>query len=206
MDLKNYIKIFLKNWIWFLVTVIIVLGASYGYKKYENSKPVNYEVFLLLNVTRSGIQVTDAYRYDDFYRLQADEKFADTVVSWLKTPRVVTDIYNETGKVSGDVSLKELSKIFKTKRLTSQTISVEFSSESAREAQDISEALTKMINNEAKDLNQYQKEDNWFKVVGDEPVIKEHKVKWNDILPIFIPLAIFLGIWVALIKHYLTRE
>jgi len=188
-----------------LVTVIVILGIGAGWKKYQDSKPISYEVSLLLNVTRSGSQTTDAYRYDDFYRLQADERFADTVVRWLENPRIVTNIYNETGKISGGIGLDELSKAFVVKRLSSQAISVSFNSESAREAQDISESMTKTINNEIKSLNQYQKEDNWFKIVGDEPVIKEFKVSWNSILPIFVALGIFLGIWVVLVRHYLKK-
>jgi uncharacterized protein involved in exopolysaccharide biosynthesis len=206
MELRNYLKIFLKNWIWFLVTVVIVLGIGVGYKQYKNSRPISFEVSLLLNVTRSGIQSTDAYRYDDFYRLQADERFADTIVRWLENPRIVTNIFNETGVISGGIDLGKLSKAFEAKRLSSQVIDVRYASNSAREAQDTSEALVKTINQEIKLLNQYQKEDSWFKVVGDEPVIKEYKVNWNSVLPIFIALGIFLGIWVVLIKHYLTRD
>ena len=206
MDLKNYIKIFAKNWVWLLVTVAIVLGIGIGYKKYQDSKPISYEVSLLLNVTRLGTQSTDAYRFDDFYRLQADERFADTVVRWLESPRIVSNIYNEIGKVSGDVSLKELSSAFKAKRLTSQVIEVDFKSESASSAQDTSVAVTRMLNEESKSLNQFQKEDSWFKVIGDEPVIKEYKVSWKNVLLVSIVLGIFLGFWVVLIKHYLTRE
>lgn len=167
---------------------------------------MSYQVALLLNVTRSGIQVTDSYRYDDFYRLQADERFADTVVRWLESPRIVTDIYNETGIASGGIGLKDLSRTFKVKRLSSQMIDVRFTSGSAREAQNISESLVKAVNDETKELNQYQKEDNWFKVIGDEPVIKEFKVSWKDVLPISIASGFFLGVWTVLIINYLKKK
>lgn len=206
MELKHYLMIFKKNIILFLIVVLIIVGLGIGYRFYKNSRPITYEASLLINVTRSGIQATDNYRYDDFYRLQADERFADTVVRWLESPRIVTNIYNETGKVSGDIKIKELANFFKAKRLSSQAINVNFSSNSAREAQDISEALVRVVNQEIKQLNQYQKEDNWFKIIGDEPVIKEKRVDWNDVLPISIASGFFLGIWFVLIKHYLTRE
>lgn len=206
MELRNFLKIFAKGWIWFMVPVFLTVGSGVAYKQYKNSRPVSYQIALLLNVTRSGIQVTDAYRYDDFYRLQADERFADTVVRWIESPRIVTDIYNETGIVSGGIDLKDLSHAFKTKRLSSQMIDVRFNAKSAREAQDISESLVKTINDESKQLNQYQKEDNWFKVIGDEPVIKEFKVRWKDVLPISIASGLFLGIWTVLIRHYLKKD
>jgi len=206
MDLKQYLKIFLKNRTWFLITIlcVVVVGAVYG--KYKESRPTSYQVSLLLNVTRSGTQTTDAYRFDDFYRLQADEKFADTVVKWLVNPRIVTDIFNENGMISGGIDLKKLSKFFKPKRLSSQTIEVNFTSNSAREAQDLSESTVKALNSEIKSLNQYQKEDNWFKIVGDEPVIKEYKVDWKNVFLVSLILGVFLGIWTVLIRHYLTRQ
>lgn len=206
MDLKNYLKIFLKNWFWFLAVIAIMIGAGLGFVQYKNSRPVTYQISLLLNVTRSGIQETQDYRYDDFYRLQADERFADTVVRWIGTPRIATDVFNENGMVSGDISIKELSGFFKAKRLSSQAIEVNFSAKSAREAQDISESLVKVINQEIKQLNQFQKEDSWFKIIGDEPVIKEYKADRRNILTIFSVLGIFLGIWAVMIKHYLTHE
>jgi len=206
MELRDYLKIFAKNLVWFSLTLFVILAAGAGYKHYRNSQPVSYQVSLLLNVTRSGIQSTENYRYDDFYRLQADERFADTVVRWIKTPRIVTNVYNETGMISGDIGIKELSGFFDAKRLSSQAIEVNFSANSAVEAQNLSENLIKAINSEIKNLNQFQKDENWFKVIGDEPVIKEYKVAWKSVLVISIILGIFLGIWVVLIKNYLTKE
>jgi capsular polysaccharide biosynthesis protein len=203
MELREYLKIFKNNLLLFLITVLVIIAIGVGYKEYQNYRPKTYQVSLLVNVTRTGIQSTDAYRYDDFYRLQADERFADTVVQWLKSPRVVTNIYNEVGKVSGNIDLKELSRFFTAKRLSSQVIEVDFSSGSAIDAQDTSVALVGALNQEAKLLNQSQKEDSWFKVVGDEPVIKEYKIQWRDVLPISIILGLFLGIWAVLLKHYL---
>ncbi|MFH0969105.1 MAG: hypothetical protein V1804_01220 [Patescibacteria group bacterium] len=206
MDLKNYLKIFWKNIFLFLITVFIIVGAGAGYKAYKNSKPIDYQVYLLINITRSGIQSTPDYRYDDFYRLQADERFADTVVRWLESPRIVTDIYTETGIPSGDIGIRDLSKIFKVKRVSSQTVELKFNTANVRLAQDISESVSKIINREAKKLNESQKEDNWFRVIGEEPVIKENKIPWKNVLSISAVIGIFLGIWTVLIKHYLTRE
>ncbi len=206
MELKNLIKIFRKNWTLFALTIFIVLAIGAGYKYFKDSRPITYDVSLLLNVTRENIQSTDNYRYDDFYRLQADERFADTVVRWLENPRIVSNIYNETGKVSGGIDLNQLSKVFKAKRMSSQMIDVRYAAQSASDAQEISLALTQVVNKEIKELNQSQKEDSWFKIIGDEPVIKESKIEWKNILLIFSALGIFLAIWTVLLKHYLSQE
>jgi capsular polysaccharide biosynthesis protein len=206
MDLKKYLKIFRENIFLFVIIILVFMGIGVGYRFYKASLPTVYDVSLLINVTRGGIQETQDYRFDEFYRLQADEKFADTVVRWLSSPRIVTDIYNETGIVSGDVSIKKLSKTFKAKRMSSQMIDVRFTAGNVRMAQDISESLVKSINQESKNLNQFQKEDNWFKIVGEEPVIKEQKTIFKEILIFFTALGVFFAIWIVLIKNYLTRE
>lgn len=206
MEFKSFIKIFVKNLVWFSIVILLALAIGAVYKQYKNSQPETYQVSLLLNVTRSGIQATDNYRYDDFYRLQADERFADTIVRWIGNPRIVTNVYNETGLISGGIDLKELSGFFDAKRLSSQAIEVNFTAKSAVEAQDLSVNLVKAINSEIKSLNQFQKEESWFKIIGDEPVIKEYKIAWKSVLIISIVLGVFLGIWAVLIKNYLTKE
>jgi capsular polysaccharide biosynthesis protein len=184
MELKQYFKIFGKNLVWFLIVLLLTVAIGAGYKHYKNSRPESYQVSLLLNITRNGIQTTDNYRYDNFYRLQADERFADTVVKWIKNPRIVTNVYNETGMISGGIDLDALSGFFNARRLSSQAIEVSFIAQSAVEAQNLSENLVKTLNSESKSLNQFQKEDSWFKIIGDEPVIKEYKITWKSVLQI----------------------
>jgi capsular polysaccharide biosynthesis protein len=110
MELKEYINIIKKELKLFIsITVIIILAAF----AYFYLRPVSYLASLTLNITRLGSQETPDFKYDDFYRLQADEKFAETLVQWLKDPRMVTDIFSSTGLDVQNKNLKELRKSLK---------------------------------------------------------------------------------------------
>jgi capsular polysaccharide biosynthesis protein len=200
MDLKEYIVIFKNNSKTFVITVFVFLLAGILFQLF---RPLSYKSSLTLNITRSGAQETADYKYDDFYRLQADEKFGDTVVRWLGSARIVTDVLNDSKITTSGVSIWRLSRFFKTQRLSSQLVQVTYFTGDAATAQNISKSILKIIASQTEELNQLQKEENWFKVLGDEPVVKENKFSWILALVASLALGIFFGIWAVFIRHYI---
>ncbi|OGI17075.1 MAG: hypothetical protein A3J63_03710 [Candidatus Moranbacteria bacterium RIFCSPHIGHO2_02_FULL_40_12b] len=195
MELKEYIAIFKKNFRIFLLTVgIVLIGGLVFYKL----TPLTYKIILDLNVTRTGIQETGDYQYDNFYRLQADERFADTVARWLGSPWIQEKIY------SGANAGSEQRKI-KAQRLSSQFIQVTFVLRDRSHAKNVSRSIVENINKQAEELNKYQKEKNWFTVLGNEPVVRENKIGLALAAVIFLALGIFIGIWVVFIKNYFNN-
>jgi uncharacterized protein involved in exopolysaccharide biosynthesis len=192
MELKEYIAVFKKHFGTFLLVIILVIAAAIIF---QLVRPLNYKASLTLNVTRGGSQKTEDYKYDEFYRLQADERFADTVVRWLGAPRITADIYEKAG-VGGDRRLK-------ARRLSSQIIEVIYIAPSVKSAQDLAGSIIEILNRETERLNKYQEDEAWFKILGSQPVIAENKFDWRKLVAISLLAGIFLGSWAALIKHYL---
>lgn len=203
MELKEYLTIFRKYFKLFITVAALFVVAGILFQLF---RPLNYKAVLNLNVTRIGFQETSDYRYDDFYRLQADEKFADTVVRWLGSPRMGIEIYNDSKIVSTGLSQGKLSKIFKAQRVSSQVVSVKYFSKTPDSARDLSKSIIKIVNREAENLNKFQKEEAWFTVMGGEPVIGENKWPWGVVILASLLLGIFVGVWTVLIKHYLSLE
>ncbi|MCX6765968.1 MAG: hypothetical protein NT136_03345 [Candidatus Moranbacteria bacterium] len=199
MELKEYIAIFKKYSRLFFIVVILAVVAGVSLELFQ---PLTYKSNLTLNVTRSGIQETPDYRFDDFYRLQADERFADTVVRWLGSPRVVTDIYNEAGIVSAGLSQRSLSRIFKAQRLSSQVIQVIFATSDSRIARNISNSIIKILNKKTEELNNLQKEESWFIIIGSDPVIRENKWAMEIVVLASLLAGAFLGMLAVLVKNY----
>jgi len=195
MELKEYLAIFRKNFGTFLLTVGFVLVGGLVFYKLT---PLTYKIFLDLNVTRTGLQETSDYQYDNFYRLQADERFADTVVRWLGSPWIQEKIYN--GANAGSEERK-----IKAQRLSSQFIQVTFVLRDRSQAKNISRSIVENINKQAEELNKYQKGKNWFTVLGNEPVARENKTGLALATIIFLALGIFMGIWVVFIKNYFNN-
>lgn len=200
MELKECVSIFKKHIKTFLVTVVLVLiGGLVLYLAW----PVNFKASLTLNVTRLGTQETDSYKYDDFYRLQADEKFSDTVVRWLGSPRIATNILNDAGITTSGMGVWKISGFFKAQRLSSQLIQVTYYAFNAPTAQKISNSVVKILDRQTEELNKFQREITWFKVLGSDPVIMENKLNLSYVMLLSLALGIFLGVWAVFIRHYL---
>ena len=192
MELKEYIIIFKKHFKLFLLVIVLAIAAGVIF---QIARPLTYKAFLTLNITREGSQETENYKYDEFYRLQADERFADTVVRWLESPRITADIYERAGVAD--------SKKFKARRLSSQMIGVIYITSNTKEAQDLAGSVIEILNQETKKLNEYQKNETWFKILGSEPVIIENEFNLWKLVLISLLTGIFLGGWAVLIRHYL---
>jgi hypothetical protein len=121
MELREFVNIFVdrkKLFFGVFLGFILVGLAMYRFQ------PGRYEAALLLNVSRTGYEKTDAYRYDQFYRLQADERFADTVVRWMAAPSVREEMISLGAPEPVVVTLS-------AKRLSSQMIDVRYSASSS---------------------------------------------------------------------------
>jgi len=200
MELKEYIRIIIKNINVFLAVIAAVVVAGFAIVFF---KPVSYTTSMLIDVTRSGTQDTADYKYDDFYRIQADEKFVQTIVQWISNPGIESDILSGAGSSASNLSLRQLSNSFRAQELSSQAISVTFSTPTRDQAQKIAASITNVITKNTAALNADQKEGGWFEIVAHYPVIVEDLYGPLLVLLVTLVLGIFLAFWVVLIIHYL---
>jgi capsular polysaccharide biosynthesis protein len=199
MELKEYFQILKKELKTFMVIIVIVFLSAGAYFIF---RPVIFDASLTLNITRSGTQNTDSYKYDDFYRMQADEKFAETIVEWLKSPRVEEDIYKDAGVNASDYSLKRLSTGIIAEQRSSQVVVANFSAFDQKKVQNIAYSVSKIISQNIKNLNNDQKENSWFEIISGDPVIRMREINPITIVAIFFG-GIFLAFFGVLFKHYL---
>ncbi|MDP2838099.1 MAG: hypothetical protein Q8O53_02380 [Candidatus Moranbacteria bacterium] len=203
MELRNLVLIFQKQWVFFLATVVAFIFVAWIWQK---EQAVTYQVTLLLNIGRSGVNETTNYTYDSFYRLQADERFADTVVRWLTTPRVVEDIYHEAGLNAKMLGFKDLSRVFTPGRLSSQMITVKYSGSNEKALTQLAAVTVTVLNRHTTTLNTGEKEKNWFVVIGSDPVIRDGRVGLNLALAVGLAVGLFIGFWLVLLRHYFADK
>jgi capsular polysaccharide biosynthesis protein len=200
MELKEYLNILKIHIKTFVLMVVLVVIAGIAYLIF---RPIIFNASLTLNITRNNTQTTADYKYDDFYRLQADEKFAETIVGWMKSPRTVSDIYADADISTDQFSLEKMEKIFHSEKLSSQIVSIKFSTNTPEKAKKISDSIGKIIARNIDSLNKNQKEESWFEVVAQNPVIVQNKVNFWLVILAALALGIFLGLWTVLIICYL---
>jgi len=161
--------------------------------------PIKYKVTTDLNVTRIGYQKnTDDYRYDEFYRLQADERFADTVVRWLGSARVKMDI----NSMLGTNSVEKL----KARRLSSQMIEVTFLIDETNCAEETVGVITKVLNKKTAELNKFQRDPNWFTLLANRPVVSEIKLPFGKLVAMLLPVGMFVAFWSLFVKYYWKKR
>jgi len=198
MELKEYIQIITKNIKIFLTVAAIVILAVFGYFFF---RPASYSTSFILNITRAGTQNTDNFKYDNFYRLQADEKFAETVVQWIKSPRVEENILKDAGIDTSNFSLKTLGKSIQAEKMSSQVVQISFLAPDLKTSRNIAQSVSRVVSENTQNLNKDQKDNAWFEVIPEDPITRIDKIGVLEIFVIFFS-AIFLAFWVALAKHY----
>lgn len=193
MELREFIGIFAKDRRVFFGIILgcVVLGMlAYRFQ------PDRYQATLSLNVTRGGAVATDGYRYDQFYRLQADERFADTVVRWIAAPDIRKDIDSEAGVKDGVIRNLE------GKRLSSQMIAVTYEARSGEVFGRYAKAIVTVINRESAALNEEAEAPDWFIVIAGDPAVGDARIG-------FVPLSLgslfaglFFAFWSVLVRRY----
>jgi uncharacterized protein involved in exopolysaccharide biosynthesis len=195
MELRDFLKIFYQErYLYLLVVALAFLGALW-FVTYERQ---TYKANLLLTIGRTEAAATTEYSYDNFYRLQADERFGDTIVRLLSTPRVTEDIFREV-----ELPVEQVG-YFTARRLSSQIVEVTFESENKDNLPALSQGVGTVLTRYTDDLNAeaIQKE-NWFKIIASEPVISDARTSKSLVFALALFAGVFIGFWLILLRYYL---
>ena len=188
MELRQFFDIFCihKKMFWGIIFVSVAVGILLFL-----IQPTVYKTSIMLNVTRDSVQDVNEYIYDDFYRLQADERFADTVVQWILSPYINTEVFGASGNNS-----------IIARRMSSQVIDVSYKTDTIEEGREYAQKLVSTVNIESQRLNQIQLKEGWFIVLGSNPVIVDATYPFYFILGIFSFIGFFIAFWMVMIIHY----
>jgi capsular polysaccharide biosynthesis protein len=203
MELREYYKI-LKNNIHVLVyTVLIfaVLAYIWSIRTAET-----YSSSLLLNVSRIENQSSADYRYDQFYRLQADDKFSETVSEWLKSPGVVQEIFKKADLNSDGKSIRQLRKTFQAEKMSPEIIEVRFSPKDSDEGKKMADAISFVISEKINDINAPTNDPNWFRIEPSNLITAKNFQDLRINLAISILIGLFAGSILAFLKNYISEE
>jgi len=202
MELKEYYKILRANIPVVIYTILLAIVAVYAWSV---KKSETYSTAFLLNISRTEVQSTAEYKYDQFYRLKADEKFAETIVSWLKSPGVAKDIFEKAGSVADQKTMRQLSKSFRAEKASSEIISVNFEARSEEEAKKIANAVSFVVSEKTKSMNSEARDPNWFAVEMSNLIIKKNTQDLRINLITAALLGFFVGTFLAFGKHYINE-
>lgn len=198
MELKEYIRIIKQNKALFLGAWLAVILVCLSWWK---TRPVSYDVAMSIEVARQGTQSGEAYQYDQYYRLEADSKFAETVVQWLKDPAIANAVLQQS-EVDSAKSLKKLAKTFRAEKLSSTYLQVRFSVNNPASGEKVSKALTEILKGKVTELNNNNANSTWFSLVFGKPIIAQAKISGWVVGLVAIIGGFGLAVLATLIRHY----
>lgn len=195
MTVKNNLK---------TITAVSVITALSAFI-FSSIQPLIYETSLSLLISKEGSQETTDFKYDGYYAFQTGEIFADSIQEWMKSPETVNEIYQEAGVSQNFRNIKSFGRKFTAKKMSPQYAEVKFKTETRNEAEKISSAIVKILNNKAKKIQENSKQEISFKVESGSPVILEARpdAPVNSILGLIS--GALLGIFIVFTKEYFKK-
>lgn len=173
---------------WVLVGLLVFLFS-----------PINYKTSLSVDVARVPSEAREDFDYDLYYFIQANDMFANTVISWIKDPVFIDKIFGDNGQ---GFYLKNNIKenFFIIKKDAPAHFVVEFKTEKVFESMNIYQALKSNLNKKIA-LTRRDQSREWFELIITGPVIEKQEFGYK-IMIIFTVLGLFFGFFGALITHY----
>jgi uncharacterized protein involved in exopolysaccharide biosynthesis len=202
MELRELINLFKKEKVLFgcILSGFLVIGLLW-----VALEPKRFESNILITIGRTEggqDQAVSDYQYDNYYRLQADERYGDTLVRLLATPQVTRDIFEGADLANATPA----GTFFEGRKLSSQIVEITFTDTDKSKLAPLGVSLTQVLNRYTSELqSQTDGQKNWFRIVASEPVITDARTSTAQVFGIALFFGLFIGFWAVLIKHYLSQ-
>jgi uncharacterized protein involved in exopolysaccharide biosynthesis len=198
MELKEFLKLFKKYKVTFFFILALFILGGFFWNSYQSQF---YLGSMAVNISRENYSVEkDQQQYDQFYRLQADEKFGDNIVNWVKDPGFINIIEKEFAKK--DDWSKVVGGVRATK-LSSSYVKIDFKTKDHQSAFLLGKILENKLKTKNQALNSDQ-ESGWFKLVIDEAYIAKNQFNIYRVFFISFILGVLIGFFGILMRYYLN--
>lgn len=198
MELREFIAIFTREKR--LIVGIMVAAFLVGFLSYRLQAQW-YTGTVLLSVTRIAAEDTIDYRYDQFYRLQADERMADTIARYLESG-IGMQMIAERAELSAEPSEFFIKGKVQALRTSSQLIQVKYRAKTPTEAKRLADAMLETGERYTASLNEQARERNWFTLLATDPFVKDGRFTLMKSLLIALVSGALIAFWAVLIRWY----
>lgn len=198
MELREIIRIFTREKR--LIAGLLLASMVIGFLVYRLQSQW-YTATVLLTVTRTAAEDTADYRYDHLYRLQADERMADTIARYLESGIGTETVARESGIGTDHANFFAKGKI-EALRTSSQLIQVKYRIRTPLEAERVAAALHQSSERYVASLNEQARERNWFTLLASDPFVKDGRFTLLRTLLIALAVGILVTFWTVLIRWY----
>lgn len=195
MELKDYLSIISKKW-WLLLISIIVIMLGVYYFSISAPKIYDASISLEINKKSEATKTTD-YQYDRYYAIEASSLMTDSVISWIKDPDLISQVYSKANQDLTAKNIKSMAKIFNPKKELPSTIVVSTSSDSENKAISLLRALKTTVL-EKSQIGEAQN----FEIKTSEPISVLRKINLTTNLVLGLVSGLILGLILIFVSEY----
>jgi capsular polysaccharide biosynthesis protein len=197
MEMRSHARL-LANSKWFILLLTVATGVAA--LVFGVVRPVTYKAVVSFDVAFPTRQETLDYQYGAYYELKAAEIFVQHLMSSLRTPAVVEQIYQEAGLGYEIDSISRFTNRFQAKQYSAQNFSVTFTDRNRETAETLATAVVTVVEKRAKKAGTIEDEPA-FAVTGLKPVVAESEFN----LVIVTLVGILAGLVSSIILVYLRE-
>ncbi|MBT3356087.1 hypothetical protein HN784_03700 [bacterium] len=201
MELKEYLKVLKKYKTTF---VVIWVGAIAFGLIAASLVPQRYKTTFSIDITRDTQEEgTQEYDFDQFYRLEADDRFGRTIVEWFSDGAIVNNIHAVARSVEENFENEELETKFKAKKLANSYLRVSFLVSEKKEVKPLFLGVKKVLNEKTKEFNGGFNKQSSFKLIFNGPTIANATIPLTPLLISLIGSGFFLAAFGIMFRKYL---
>lgn len=167
--------------------------------------PQKYRATFSIDITRDTEKKVEAdYEYDQFYRLEADDRFGRTIVQWFSDEAIISEIYSVSKNTKEDFKNHNFDTKFRAEKLANSYIKVNFAVSDKKEVGPLFVGVKKVLKGKTDVFNGGFNEQNRFNLVFNGPIVKESKIPF---IPLFVGLVgsgFFIASFGVMLKRYLA--
>jgi len=201
-EISEYLKLIKKDSNLFFGIIIFSMLIVFAY---FNNKKEFYQTSFAINVIRTGLMKNDCHHCNEYYSSNADDKFSETLVEWLKLPSISREIDAKNIRQS---NRKEnfFIRNLKSEKKSSQLILITFESSSPDMAKEASFSVKRTLDDNIDKINQYQFNENPFKLIAFDPVSTKYRPNFSRIIMGSLLGGTFIAFFSVLAKNYFKKK
>lgn len=153
-----------------LIITLSSLLFAIGSVAVTKSLPPKYQAAVSYTIDHRNLQKSEDYAFDGYYALRAQEIFADTLVSWFKTPAVIEQVKE---LAANHVDSKIPPRLeYRVKKFSGQNIVVTLIDSDKERLRVLASTTTGVITSRAGELNRQGEDgESLFSVTASRPFI-----------------------------------
>lgn len=204
MSLEDYLNSLIKNW-WKIIGLGVILAAI-TYVVAVRRPPV-YEGVITLTISGKSQPSSQFYNFDDFYNLQSNGFVVEIVTSWLASPNVIKEIFDQADVGLPANSIKGLRKVllYHKPSAVAGVIDVSFRKHNQSEVTKVLAATKSVIQSKLQGLKEAQAFHSDIQSQISDPFVVEERPNLMQLVLAVGIASVVLGGLIVIIREYIKH-